>query len=128
LTAWAAAGIVEPHGWHELRAAVLLEKGPMTPQQFDRTRIESFIKELSEEELRYLNRLIVERLKLITQEKSTRSLSRFNLGELVKFSDNDGRLKTGRIVRLNKKTASVLTSDGQHWNVSPGLLQTAEEK
>jgi hypothetical protein len=99
-----------------------------TPQQFDHTRIESFIKDLSEEELHYLNRLIVERLKLISQEKSTRSLSRFNLGEVMKFNDNDGRLKTGRIVRLNKKTASILTSDGQHWKVSPSLLQIAEEK
>jgi len=108
--------------------AALLEKGPMTPQQFDGTRIESFIKDLSEEELRYLNRLIVERLKLISQEKSTRALSRFNLGELVRFNDSDGRLKTGRIVRLNKKTASILTSDGQHWKVSPGLLQIAEDK
>jgi hypothetical protein len=128
LTACVAAGIVEPHDWDEFRAAVLLEKRPMTPQQFDRTRIESFIKDLSEEELRYLNRLIVERLKLIAQEKSTRSLSRFNLGELVKFNDNDGNPKTGRIVRLNKKTASILTSDGQHWKVSPSLLQIAEEK
>lgn len=98
----------------------------MIPKQFDHTRIEAFIKDLSEEELRYLNRLIVERLKLISQEKSTRSLSRFNLGELVQFKDSDGRMKTGRIVRLNKKTASVLTSDGQHWKVSPGLLQSAE--
>ena len=100
----------------------------MTLQQFDRTKIESFIKDLSEEELRYLNRLIVERIKLIAQEKSTRSLSRFNLGEFVKFTDTEGRLKTGRIVRLNKKTASILTSDGQHWKVSPSLLQSAEER
>ena len=98
----------------------------MIPKQFDQTRIESFIKDLGEEELRYLNGPIVERLKLIWQEKSTRSMSRFNLGELVRFSDNDGRMKTGRIVRLNKKTASILTSDGQHWKVSPGLLQSAE--
>jgi biotin-(acetyl-CoA carboxylase) ligase len=98
----------------------------MTPQQFDRTRIESFIKDLGEEELRYLNRLIVERLKLIFQEKSTRSLSRFNLGESVRFPDHEGGVKTGRIVRLNKKTATILTTDGQNWKVSPGLLESAE--
>ncbi len=100
----------------------------MMPKQFDHTRIEAFIKDLREEELHYLNRLIVERLKLISQEKSTRSLSRFNLGELVQFSDADGHMKTGRIVRLNKKTASILTSDGQHWKVSAGLLQSAESR
>jgi len=106
--------------------AGVLGSGRMTLPQFDRTKIESFIKDLGEQELRYLNRLIVERLKLVAQEKSTLSLSRFNLGELVQFTDNAGRLKTGRIVRLNKKTASILTSDGQHWKVSPGLLQSAD--
>jgi hypothetical protein len=100
----------------------------MTLQQFDRTRIESFIKELNEEELRYLNRLIVGRLKLIFQDKSTHAMSRFNLGESVRFTDHDGRAKTGRIIRLNKKTASILTTDGQNWKVAPSLLQSAEEK
>jgi hypothetical protein len=90
----------------------------MNPQPIDRTRIEAFIKELSEEELRYLNRLIVERLKLITQEQSTRALSRFNLNEAVRFFDHEG----------NVKTASILTSDGQHWKVSASLLQSAEDR
>jgi hypothetical protein len=98
----------------------------MIPKQFDHTWIEAFIKDLGEEELRSLNKLIVGRLKLIRQEKSTRSMSRFNLGELVRFSDNDGRMKIGRIVRLNTKTTSILTSDVQHWKGSPGLLQSAE--
>ncbi len=99
----------------------------MTLQQFDRTRIESFIKELNEEELRYLNRLIIERLKLIFQDKSTHAISRFNLGESVRFTDHEGRVKIGRIVRLNKKTVSILTTEGQNWKVAPSLLQSTEE-
>ena len=98
------------------------------PNNADATKIESFIKGLAEEELLYLNRLIVERLKLIAQEKSTRAMSRFNLGEEVRFTDHDGRPKSGRIVRLNKKTATILTSDGQQWNVAPGLLKAAEDR
>jgi hypothetical protein len=98
----------------------------MTPKLFDHTRIETFIKDLGEEELVYLNRLIIERLKLISQEKSTRSLARFNLGETVRFPDHEGGVKTGRIVRLNKKTATILTTDGQRWKVSPGFLKSAE--
>jgi hypothetical protein len=98
----------------------------MNPEKISPARIEAFIKDLGEEELRYLNRLIVERLKLISQEKSTRSLARFNIGEMVKFPDREGIPKTGRIIRLNKKTATVLTTDNQQWNVSPGLLQSAE--
>jgi hypothetical protein len=100
----------------------------MALQQFDRTKIETFIKEHKEEELRYLNRLIIERPKLIAQDKSTHAMSRFNLGESVRFTDHDGHMKTGRIIRLNKKTASILTSDGQHWNVAPNLLQSVEER
>jgi len=100
----------------------------MNPQPIDRTRIESFIKELKEEELHYLNRLIVERLKLITQEKSTRALSRFNLNESVRFFDHEGKVKTGRIMKLNKKTASILASGGQYWKVSASLLQSAEDR
>jgi hypothetical protein len=100
----------------------------MTPQQFDRTRIETFIKDLGEDELHYLNRLIIERLKLVYQEKSTKALSRFNLGETVRFPDHDGREKTGRIIRLNKKTATIITTDGQNWKVSPTLLRSVEER
>jgi hypothetical protein len=100
----------------------------MTPEQFDRTRIESFIKDLNEDELRYLNRLIVERLKLFSQEMSTRSLARFNLGESVCFTDPGGKERLGRIVRLNKKTATILTTNGGHWNVSPNFLRRVEEK
>jgi hypothetical protein len=63
----------------------------------------------------------VERLKLITQEKSTRALSRFNLNEPVRFINHERKVKTGRIMKLNKKTASILASDGQYWKVSASL-------
>jgi hypothetical protein len=95
----------------------------LIPKTFEATKIEAFIKELSEEELRYLNRLIVERLKLIDQAKSTRAMGRFNIGESVEFPDREGRIKSGRIVRLNKKTVTIITDDGEQWNVSPGLLK-----
>ncbi len=56
----------------------------------DTKRIEEFIKDLSEAELLYLNRLIVERLKLVSQAKSTREMAKFNTGELVEFENSDG--------------------------------------
>lgn len=37
----------------------------MIPTRFESTGIESFIKELGEDELRYLNRLVIERQKQI---------------------------------------------------------------
>ena len=91
-------------------------------------RIEEFIKDLSEEELVYLNRLIVERLKLISQAKSTFEMAKFNLGELVQFEDNDRKTISGRVIKLNKKTVSILTDDRQRWNVAPIFLRSVETK
>jgi len=94
--------------------------------QDDTKRIEEFIKDLNEAELSYLNRLIVERLKLISQAKSTRAMAKFNLGELVQFESADGDTVTGRVIRLNKKTVSILTSGNHRWNVAPVLLRSVE--
>ena len=88
----------------------------------DRAAAAAAIRRLNEEDLRFLNRLIVERLKLIHQARSTAMLADFNIGDRVTFQSNLGQQKTGVIVRLNKKTASIATDDGQKWNVHPGLL------
>lgn len=84
------------------------------------------IRLLSEDELIYLNRLIVDRLKLLNQARSTVMLSRFDVGNRVSFSSSTGDRKSGVIARLNKKTASVITDDGQRWNVHPGFLTAAD--
>ncbi len=94
--------------------------------QDDTKRIEEFIKDLREPELFYLNRLIVERLKLISQAKSTREMAKFNISELVEFQDNDGKTITGRVIKLNKKTAAILTSGNHRWNVAPVFLRSVE--
>ena len=91
-------------------------------------KIEEFIKDLSEDELRYLNRLIVERLKLISQAKSTFEMAKFNIGEFVQFEDNSGNTISGRVIKLNKKTVSILTDDRQRWNVAPIFLRSVETK
>jgi hypothetical protein len=94
----------------------------------DIQRIEDFIKGLTEEELRYLNRLIVARIKLLSQVRRTAAMAQFNLGELVQFDTDDGRTITGRILKLNKKTISILTSDQHQWNVTPGLLRSVDRE
>ncbi len=88
----------------------------------DRAAAVEAIRRMNEEDLRFLNRLIVERLKLINQARSTTMLARFSLGDRVSFPTNSGQRKTGVIVRLNKKTASICTDEGQHWNVHPAFL------
>ena len=88
----------------------------------DRTAAAEAIRRMNEEDLRFLNRLIVERLKLIGQARSTAMLAHFSVGDRVRFQSSFGERKTGVIVRLNKKTASIATDDGHHWNVHPGFL------
>jgi len=89
----------------------------------EQKRIEDFIKSLGRDELLYLNRLVVERLKLLSQAESTQVMSRFNVGDLVEFTANDGKPVRGIIFKLNKKTVSLKTTEGQQWNVAPQLLR-----
>ncbi|MDZ7619938.1 MAG: hypothetical protein U1E05_23300 [Patescibacteria group bacterium] len=83
------------------------------------------IRRMGEDDLRYLNRLIVDRLKLITQARSTAMLAEFSVGDRVSFANHSGDRKTGTIVRLNRKTASITTDDGQQWKVHPSYLTSA---
>lgn len=94
--------------------------------QIELKRIEDFIKTLGEKELIYMNRLVIERLKLIHQEKSTKQMKRFNIGEKIQFTDNEGTKKKGVILKLNKKTVSIYTDDGERWNIAPGFLEEAD--
>ncbi len=88
----------------------------------DRAAAVEMIRRMNEDDLRFLNRLIVERLKLIGQARSMSMLARFSVGDRVSFQAPSGAPKAGIIIRLNKKTASIVTDDGQHWNVHPALL------
>jgi hypothetical protein len=95
----------------------------MDEKRLEISRIEDFIKTLSREELLFVNRLVVNRLKLLSQERSTTQMMKFNIGEKVKFEGRYGETKTGIIIRLNKKTVSIHTDDNEQWNVAPGLLK-----
>jgi hypothetical protein len=92
-------------------------------QLMNRTEAAEAIRRLNEDDLRFLNRLIVERLKLLHQARSTVMLAHFSVGDRVSFPTTTGEQKSGVVVRLNKKTASIETSDGQQWNVHPVYLR-----
>ena len=86
-------------------------------------RIEDFIKTLKQDELRYINRLVVERIKLLSQLKASQLMTGFNIGDTVSFVSKDGQSIKGMITKLNKKTVSIITTDNEKWNVSPYYLQ-----
>ena len=92
----------------------------------DRVSAVEAIKGLNEEDLLFFNRLIVERLKLISQFRSTSLMVRFTRGDRVGFQAPDGRTLEGVVLRLNKKTVSIATDEGHQWNVAPGLLRLVQ--
>ncbi len=48
----------------------------------------------------------------------------FSVGDTVCFDDRDSRTRTGKIARLNQKTASIICTDSPgYWRVSYGLLR-----
>ncbi|NLY26842.1 MAG: hypothetical protein GX049_04750 [Alcaligenaceae bacterium] len=89
----------------------------------DRELFTQALRHMSEEDLRYLNHMVVERLNLLAQAKSTMQLAQFAAGDRVNFTASDGSVKFGTILRLNRKTVSLVTDDGQQWKVSPVLLR-----
>ncbi len=89
----------------------------------DRLSAVEAIKRLGKDDLLFLNRLIVERLKLIAQAEATRQMVRFTEGDRVAFSTADGRMVEGMVLQLNKKTVSLVADDGRRWKVSPSLLR-----
>ena len=89
----------------------------------DRQSAVEAIKKLNENDLIFLNRIIVDRLKLISQAQSTCLMANFNIGDRVSFRGPDGQYRQGVIIKLNKKTASIKLTDGHVWNVFPGLLE-----
>jgi len=83
--------------------------------------IESLIPKLSITQLQQLNRQVVERIKMINNMSTLEEVAKFKLGDKVSF-DYSGGIKTGTIIRLNKKSVSVTTDDDIKWNVSPNLI------
>ena len=89
----------------------------------DREMFLEALRHMGEQDLLFLNRMVVERLHLLAQVKSTMQLTQFAEGDRVEFTTSDGIVKRAMVVRLNKKTASLRTDDDQNWKVSPSLLR-----
>lgn len=92
----------------------------------DRVSAVEAIKRLNEDDLLFLNRLIVERLKLISQDRATTLMTSFTKSDRVGFQAPDGRMLEGMVLRLNKMTISVATDGGHQWNVAPGLRRLVQ--
>ncbi len=69
-----------------------------------------------------MNHKIVARLRFLNQMRSHRAMLDFRIGERVKFSPSGRPDVVGIVTQYNKKTVTVITDSGEHWNVAPGLL------
>jgi len=81
------------------------------------------IDKLTEEELIDLNHRIVERLRFLSQMRAHSKMLDFRIGDRVTFQPEGRQPVVGMLTRYNKKTVTVITDSGQHWNVAPGLLR-----
>ncbi len=84
------------------------------------------IDELTEAELIDLNHRIVERLRFLNQMRAHGKMLEFKIGDRVSFQPAGRPPVVGMLTRYNKKTVTVITDDGQRWNVSPALLRKAD--
>ena len=78
---------------------------------------------LSEAELIDLNNRVVERLKFLRHMRAHSQMLEFSIGDRVSFQPEGRPLQVGMLTRYNKKTVTVITESGEHWNVAPGLLR-----
>jgi hypothetical protein len=81
------------------------------------------IDKLTEPELIDLNNRIVERLRFLNQMRAHAEMLEFRIGDRVSFQPQGRSPVVGMLTRYNRKTVTVITDDGQHWNVARQFLR-----
>jgi hypothetical protein len=84
------------------------------------------IDQLTEAELVDLNNRTVERLRFLNQMRAHSQMLEFRIGDRVTFRPEGMPPVTGMLTRYNRKSVTVITDQGQRWNVSPALLRRVE--
>lgn len=80
------------------------------------------IDQLTEAELRELNGRIVERIRFLVQMRAHVAMLKFTIGDRVSFQPSDRPRVNGTLVKYNKKSVTVISDEGEKWQVGPGLL------
>lgn len=77
---------------------------------------------LTEAELVALNHRVVERIKLLRQSRYHETIAKFQVGDRVSFQPECGHELVATVVRLNRKSVTVVNAEGQLWRVAPSFL------
>jgi hypothetical protein len=85
------------------------------------------INSLTEAELIDLNNRAVERLRFLHQARAHTRMLEFSVGDKVSFQPEDREPLFGVLAKYNKKTVTIITEQGQRWNVSPSLLRRIKD-
>jgi len=72
-----------------------------------------------------LNNRIVARLKFLQQMRAHTAMLEFSIGERVSFQPDGQPELHGVIAKYNRKSVTVITENGQSWNVAPAFLRKA---
>lgn len=78
---------------------------------------------LTEDQLISLNHRIIERIKFLRQSRCHQTMVQFSVGDRVSFQPECGHEVVGTIVRLNRKSVTVVNTEGHQWRVSPTFLK-----
>ena len=81
------------------------------------------IDKLTEAELIDLNNRVVARLRFLQQMRAHAHMLDFSIGESVSFQPVGHPPITGIISKYNRKTVTVVSTNGQQWNVAPVFLR-----
>lgn len=77
---------------------------------------------LTEAELIALNQRVVERIKALRQRRYLESMTSLDVGDRVSFRPDCGHAVEATVLRLNRKSVTVLDPHGVEWRVAPTLL------
>lgn len=86
-------------------------------------RVLSVLDLLTEEELVQLNRIVVERIRLMHQIKAHGAMMNLRIGQRVRFTTPAGELVRGVLTRHNRKSVTIVTDTGHQWRVAPSMVQ-----
>lgn len=88
--------------------------------------IDDLIDSMPEDVLMVVHDRVVNRLNELQQKRTMQSMADFRPGDVVRFRTERGELVTGVLIRLNKKSVTVHTANGNRWKVAPQFLTKVE--
>jgi hypothetical protein len=92
----------------------------------DYAAIAATFNKMNLEQLREVNRLVVNQINHLHRQRAATALTRFRVGDLIEFVDDKrGRKVQARVTKLNQKTLNCHEISGLQmpWRVSPAMCR-----